>query len=58
MLSSFLQSLIEMTWLDWSVVLIVSIPLSMFLYLANNKYQHDMLIDLGQHKWIINHKDK
>ncbi len=38
---------------DIVVVLIISIPLSLILYIMFNKNRRLILIDLGQHKWII-----
>jgi hypothetical protein len=38
---------------DIVVVLIISVPLSLILYIMFNKNRKWVLIDLGQHKWII-----
>lgn len=57
MLNNIWQGFIHLTWLDWGVIFIITIPLSMFLYLLKAKKRHHMLVDLGNHKWIIDEKD-
>jgi hypothetical protein len=35
------------------VIFLVSVPLSLLLYLMFSKYRHYILVDLGHHKWLI-----
>ncbi len=35
------------------VIFLVSMPLSLLLFLMFTKYKHSKLVDLGFHKWII-----
>ncbi len=38
---------------DLALIFLVSIPLSILLYILFSKYRHYMLVDLGDHKWLI-----
>jgi len=44
---------INKTIQDMYVVFLISVPLSLLLYLIFSRYRHWMLIDLGNHKWLI-----
>ncbi len=35
------------------VVTVISGLIAMFLYIMHNKFKHQILIDLGDHKWLI-----
>lgn len=35
------------------IIFLVSVPLSLLLYLMFTKYRHYMLVELGHHKWLI-----
>gem|GEM_PF-4101344 len=35
------------------IVFLITVPLSLMLYLIFNKYQHQILVDLGDHKWLV-----
>jgi hypothetical protein len=38
---------------DLYVIFLISVPLSLLLYLVFSKYRHWVLVDLGFHKWLI-----
>jgi hypothetical protein len=35
------------------IIFLISVPLSLLLYMVFSKYRHYILIDLGFHKWLI-----
>jgi len=44
---------INKTIQDMYVVFLISVPLSLLLYLIFSRYRHWLLVDLGNHKWLI-----
>lgn len=38
---------------DFYLPVLISIPLSFLLYLLFHKYRHWILVNLGEHKWLI-----
>jgi hypothetical protein len=35
------------------IVFLISVPLSLLLFIMFTKYRHYLLVDLGHHKWLI-----
>jgi hypothetical protein len=46
----------QKSWMDYYFILITTIPISILAYLIFDKYKFKTIVDLGNHKWIINHK--
>jgi len=44
---------VQKTLVEIFILFMISIPISLLLYLLFNRYRQKMLIDLGQHKWLI-----
>ena len=42
--------------LDLYLIFVIAIPISILAYLIFDKYRHKILVDLGQHKWIVRMK--
>ena len=38
---------------DIFIIFVISVPLSLLLFLIFNRYRHWMLVDLGFHKWLV-----
>lgn len=56
MLPSFLTDLSRFDWraflADYYLVFLISIPLSLLLYLYFSKHRHWIVVDLGHHRWL------
>lgn len=37
------------------ILFLISVPLSLLLFILFNKHRTKILVDLGDHKWIIKH---
>ncbi len=35
------------------VLFLISVPLSLLLFILFNRRRHKMVVDLGEHKWLI-----
>jgi hypothetical protein len=35
------------------LIFLLSIPLSLFFYILYSRYRHWILVDLGEHKWLV-----
>ena len=39
--------------MDLYLIFTFSVPVSILIYLIFDKYRHKILVELGQHKWIV-----
>jgi hypothetical protein len=46
----------QKSWMDYYFIGIVTIPISILAYLIFDRYKFKTMVDLGNHKWIINQK--
>jgi hypothetical protein len=46
----------QKSWMDYYFIIITTIPISILAYLIFDKYKFKTMVDLGNHKWIINNK--
>lgn len=38
---------------DLGLIFLVSVPLSVLLYIVFSKHRHWMIVDLGHHTWLV-----
>ena len=46
----------QKSWMDFYFILITTIPISILAYLIFDRYRFKLLVNLGHHEWIVNHK--
>jgi hypothetical protein len=46
----------QKSWMDYYFIFITTIPTSILAYLIFDRYKLKIMIDLGNHKWIVRNK--